>query len=62
MGLCGLPSTRGRKSGTLRPTMSAPRKNTPATPMWLNSSKEGMNIYLHLGFKKKDNYLIYKNG
>ena len=28
----------------------------------LNSSKEGMNIYLHLGFKKKDNYLIYKNG
>ena len=28
----------------------------------LNSSKEGMNMYLHLGFKKKDNYLIYKNG
>ena len=28
----------------------------------LNSSKEGINMYLHLGFKKKDNYLIYKNG
>ena len=27
----------------------------------LNSSKEGINMYLHLGFKKKDNYLIYKN-
>ena len=27
----------------------------------LNSSKEGMNMYLHLGFKKKDNYLIYRN-
>lgn len=27
----------------------------------LNSSNEGMNMYLHLGFEKKDNYLIYKN-
>lgn len=27
----------------------------------LNSSKEGMNMYFHLGFEKKDNYLIYKN-
>ena len=27
----------------------------------LNSSKEGINMYLHLVFKKKDNYLIYRN-
>nr|WP_318001222.1 GNAT family N-acetyltransferase [uncultured Faecalibacillus sp.] len=27
----------------------------------LNSSKVGMNMYFHLGFEKKDNYLIYKN-
>ena len=38
------PSTRRRKSATLRPTMSAPRRSTPAIPMWTPAGATSTSI------------------
>ena len=40
-----LPSTKGRRLGTLKPTTSAPKRNTPAIPMWTSAGASTISIW-----------------
>ena len=44
MPFSALPSTKGRRSGILKPTTSAPKRNTPAIPMWTSAGASIISI------------------